>query len=90
MYTEKVKGRKGEEIEMGERYFRNELPNFIPETNLLASDFATTCQQQQEEEDSLAKLLCLPYTTLVDKFKTAALHFKQLVSHPTDQISNLT
>lgn len=54
---------------MAERYFKNEMPNFIPE-NVVAS---------ANEEDSLAKLLYLPYNTLAHKFKTAALHFKQLV-----------
>lgn len=54
---------------MAERYFDNEMPNFTPENAAVAAS----------EQDSLAKLLSLPYNTLADKFKTAALHLKQLV-----------
>ncbi|XP_063949545.1 lanC-like protein GCR2 [Daucus carota subsp. sativus] len=58
---------------MAERYFDNEMPNFTPENAAVAAS----------EQDSLAKLLSLPYNTLADKFKTAALHLKQLVVKET-------
>lgn len=63
---------------MAERYFTNEMPKFIPENNLSSS--SSSAVVASTSQDSVAKLLSLPYNTLVDKLKTAALHLKQLVS----------
>ncbi|KAF8409297.1 hypothetical protein HHK36_005371 [Tetracentron sinense] len=51
---------------MADRFFLNEMPDFVEET--------TEC-----DGDSLMKLLCLPYPTISERFKRAALDLKETI-----------
>lgn len=59
---------------MADRCFVNEMPDFIPET---AVDKESTAG-----EDSLKKLLSLPYKKLSEKLKRAAFDLKETVIDP--------
>lgn len=52
---------------MADRFFINEMPDSVAE-------IAT-----EEVEDSLMKLLSMPYATLSERFKRAALDLKETV-----------
>ncbi|GFY80788.1 G protein coupled receptor [Actinidia rufa] len=61
---------------MTDRFFPNEMPDFVPETPV----------EQAESEitgDSLTKLLYLPYKTVAERLKRSALDLKQTVVKET-------
>ncbi|KAE9590632.1 hypothetical protein Lal_00023319 [Lupinus albus] len=62
---------------MGDRFFPNEMPPFVSETDETLQT-STTSQPY-----SLTTLLSLPYRTLSSKFQQSAFHFKQLVVRET-------
>ncbi|KAI3745008.1 hypothetical protein L1987_58108 [Smallanthus sonchifolius] len=57
---------------MTDRYFENFMSDFVQEK-------ATVPGVDEEKEDSLKKLLSLPYPTLSEKLKRAALDLKETV-----------
>ncbi|KAL3503244.1 hypothetical protein ACH5RR_037693 [Cinchona calisaya] len=61
---------------MADRFFPNELPDYIPETPVEES-------ASERAQDSLTKLLHLPFKTLSEKLKIAALDLKQTVVKET-------
>ncbi|KAA8526849.1 hypothetical protein F0562_008922 [Nyssa sinensis] len=61
---------------MADRFFPNEIPDFIPETAVEEAASVTT-------GDSFAKLLSLPYKTVADRLKRAALELKETVVRET-------
>ncbi|CAL5390694.1 unnamed protein product [Camellia sinensis] len=60
---------------MADRFFPNEMPDFIPET--------PESSASERSEDSLTKLLSLPYKTLAERLNRAALDLKQTVVKET-------
>ncbi|KAJ6752090.1 hypothetical protein OIU85_002509 [Salix viminalis] len=66
--------------EMGDRYFPNEMPDYIPETATTAVDETIT---ERNNEDSLTKLLSLPYNILSQRLKASALELKDTVVRET-------
>ncbi|KAI4322658.1 hypothetical protein L6164_022330 [Bauhinia variegata] len=63
---------------MADRFFPNTLPDFVPETT------PSTPQEQEEavtvsDGDSLMKLLAMPYPSLSERFKRAALDLKETI-----------
>lgn len=58
---------------MGDRFFRNELPEFVPEE-------AGGEEAVSEAKDSLAKLLSLPYSSFSEKLQRYALELKDTVT----------
>ncbi|KAJ6776321.1 LANC-LIKE PROTEIN [Salix koriyanagi] len=65
---------------MGDRYFPNEMPDYIPETATAAVDETIT---ERNNEDSLTKLLSLPYNILSQRLKASALELKDTVVRET-------
>lgn len=61
--------------EMGERFFRNELPEFVPEESDGEDETVTA------GKDSLTKLLSLPYKSFSEKLQSYALSLKDKVTH---------
>ncbi|KAJ7948625.1 LanC-like protein [Quillaja saponaria] len=61
---------------MADRYFRNEMPDFVAETT--GEETAS-----ERAKDSLTNLLSLPYRTVTERFQRAALNFKELVERET-------
>ncbi|KAL8505919.1 hypothetical protein ACS0TY_016951 [Phlomoides rotata] len=61
---------------MADRFFPNDMPDFIPETEAAQSAAA-------DPSDSLTKLLHLPYKTLSEGLKKAALDLKDTVVKET-------
>ncbi|XP_057953029.1 lanC-like protein GCL2 [Malania oleifera] len=61
---------------MSDRFFPNEMPDFVPQTEL--DETAT-----EGTRDSLTKLLSLPYRTVSERFKRAALDLKDIVVRET-------
>ncbi|GLU23419.1 hypothetical protein SLE2022_394230 [Rubroshorea leprosula] len=61
---------------MADRFFPNEMPDFVPETT--AGETITF-----NTRDSLTKLLYLPYNTLSEKLKRSALDLKETVVRET-------
>ncbi|GKV42490.1 hypothetical protein SLEP1_g49885 [Rubroshorea leprosula] len=61
---------------MADRFFPNEMPDFVPETT--AGETITS-----NTRDSLTKLLYLPYNTLSEKLKRSALDLKETVVRET-------
>lgn len=64
---------------MADRFFPNVMPDFVPES-------ATEIQEEAEpalpaSQDSLMKLLSMPYPSLSERFKRAALDLKETVSN---------
>ncbi|KAI8557772.1 hypothetical protein RHMOL_Rhmol04G0035800 [Rhododendron molle] len=62
---------------MADRFFPNEMPDFVPET---------PAEEQSAFEtsgDSLTKLLSLPFNTVADTLKRAALDAKETVKSPS-------
>lgn len=57
---------------MAERFFPNEMPNFIPET-------AEAEKLAENHQDSLTKLLNLPYKNVAEEIKKSALELKETV-----------
>lgn len=65
---------------MADRFFPNLMPDFVAETP--SPPPAPTDEEQivaQGSEDSLLKLLSLPYPTLSERFKRTALDLKETV-----------
>jgi len=60
---------------MGERFFRNEMPEFVPEDLSGEEETVTECK------DSLTKLLSLPYKSFSEKLHRYALSIKDKVTH---------
>lgn len=58
---------------MGDRFFPNEMPDFVSETT--AEEILA-----ESSEDSLLKLLSLPYSSISEKFKRSALGLKETVT----------
>ncbi|KAI3831577.1 hypothetical protein MKX03_014670, partial [Papaver bracteatum] len=58
---------------MADRFFANEMPDFIDETSNIA----------EATENSLLKLLSLPYSSLSDKLKEKALGLKETIVRET-------
>ncbi|KAL3612465.1 hypothetical protein D5086_003485 [Populus alba] len=58
---------------MGDRYFPNEMPDYIPETTTAAVEETVT---ERNNKDSLTKLLSLPYNILSQRLKASALDLK--------------
>ncbi|KAF5741502.1 GCR2-like 2 isoform 1 [Tripterygium wilfordii] len=56
---------------MADRFFPNEIPKFVPES--------TTTTMQVPSEDSLWRLLSMPYSALSQLFKRAALDLKETI-----------
>lgn len=65
---------------MGERFFRNEMPEFVPEESAGEEETAT------EGKDSMTKLLSLPYKSFSRKLQRYALRLKDTVTHFSIQI----
>ncbi|CAA7013773.1 unnamed protein product [Microthlaspi erraticum] len=61
---------------MGERFFRNEMPEFFPEV-------AGGEETVSEGKESLAKLLSLPYSSFSEKLQRYALSLKDKVVYET-------
>lgn len=61
---------------MANRYFDNDMPDFVDETPA-ASD--VTEKEGQGTEKSLVRLLCMPYHSFSEKLKRAALDLKETV-----------
>ncbi|XP_018851069.1 lanC-like protein GCR2 [Juglans regia] len=61
---------------MADRFFTNELPDFVEET-------AENEAASERTSDSLSKLLHLPYRSLSERFKTSALDLKEAVVRET-------
>lgn len=61
---------------MADRFFPNEMPDFLPETP--AEQSAT-----ERSGDSLTKLLSIPYNSVTDRLKRAALDVKETVVKET-------
>lgn len=57
---------------MADRFFPNEMPNFIPET-------AEAEKLAEKAQDSLTKLLHLPYKNVAEKIQKSALVLKEKV-----------
>ncbi|KAB1210006.1 LanC-like protein GCL2 [Morella rubra] len=62
---------------MADRFFPNVMPDFVPES-------ATEIQEEAEpalpaSQDSLMKLLSMPYPSLSERFKRAALDLKETI-----------
>ncbi|XWS63399.1 hypothetical protein CRYUN_Cryun06bG0093500 [Craigia yunnanensis] len=55
---------------MADRFFPNELPDFVAETT----------ERKEEIGDTLMKLLCMPYSSLSQHFKRTALDLKETVT----------
>ncbi|KAM7495474.1 hypothetical protein LguiB_030083 [Lonicera macranthoides] len=66
---------------MTERFFPNEMPDFIPEST--APLEGSESLSQSTVGNSLTNLLSLPYKTLSQRLKLSALHFKQTVVRET-------
>lgn len=62
-------------VRMADRFFRNEMPDFVAE---IALDETVSTESAK---DSLTKLLYLPYTTLSERLKRSALDLKETVFH---------
>lgn len=62
---------------MADRFFPNEMPDFIPETAATAGIPAVAAG------DSLSRLLCLPYKALCETLKKSALDLKDQVVRDT-------
>ncbi|XP_010542278.1 PREDICTED: lanC-like protein GCR2 [Tarenaya hassleriana] len=60
---------------MGDRFFANELPEFVPEAGGEEIEAGT--------KDSLEKLLCLPYRSFSDRLRRYALDLKDTVARQT-------
>ncbi|KAJ4726276.1 LanC-like protein [Melia azedarach] len=60
---------------MADRFFPNEMPNFVPETSIAVAP------QEPTAKDS--ELLSLPYATLADTLKRSAFVLKQTVVNET-------
>ncbi|XVF70343.1 hypothetical protein PTKIN_Ptkin11bG0154300 [Pterospermum kingtungense] len=65
---------------MGDRFFPNEMPDFVAETTVTVPGGTTN--------DSLTNLLSLPYKTFSDKLKTSALDLKQTIVRQTCGLSS--
>lgn len=67
---------------MADRFFPNEMPDFVPEEEAEGTDkqgeIRTVAQGTQE---SLSKLLSLPYSTLSQRLQRAAIDLKETVSN---------
>ncbi|KAH7844733.1 hypothetical protein Vadar_031101 [Vaccinium darrowii] len=61
---------------MADRFFPNEMPNFVPETPAEQS-------ASERSGDSLTKLLSIPYNSVADRLKRAALDVKETVVKET-------
>lgn len=61
---------------MADRYFPNELPDYRPDSAPME-----VSGSGKAKKDSLTKLLHLPYTSLSERLKNAALDIKQKVFH---------
>lgn len=66
--------------EMGDRYFPNEMPDYIPETTTTAVDETVT---ERNNKDSLTNLLSFPYNILSQRLKASALDVKDTVVRET-------
>ncbi|KAL2937709.1 LanC-like protein GCL2 [Bienertia sinuspersici] len=62
---------------MEQRYFRNELPEYVPET--LSSTATTSSQQQGLTGNTLLKLLSMDYNSFASLLERQALDIKQTV-----------
>ncbi|KAL1221968.1 LanC-like protein GCR2 [Cardamine amara subsp. amara] len=58
---------------MGERFFRNEMPEFVPEESAVKEETVTA------GKDPLTKLLSLPYNSFSEKLQRYALSLKDTV-----------
>ncbi|KAJ6950237.1 hypothetical protein NC651_004030 [Populus alba x Populus x berolinensis] len=65
---------------MGDRYFPNEMPDYIPETTTTAVEETVT---ERNNKDSLTKLLSLPNNILSQRLKASALDLKDTVVRET-------
>nr|GLL47073.1 hypothetical protein DM860_011248 [Ipomoea trifida] len=61
---------------MADRFFPNEMPNFIPET-------AEAEKLAEKAQDSLTKLLHLPYKNVAEKIQKSALVLKEKIVEET-------
>lgn len=66
--------------EMGDRYFPNAMPDYIPETTTTAVEETVT---ERNNKDSLTKLLSLPYNILSQRLEASALDLKDTVVRET-------
>jgi hypothetical protein len=57
---------------MADRFFPNVMPDFVAESTAVSA----------EAQDSLMKLLSMPYHSLSERFKRAALDLKETVPYP--------
>ncbi|KAA8524440.1 hypothetical protein F0562_010836 [Nyssa sinensis] len=64
-----------EEEKMADRFFPNTMPDFVAETATAVEEEEATVAQGSE--DSLMKLLSMPYATLSERLKRAALDVKE-------------
>lgn len=60
-------------FEMADRFFPNEMPDFVAEAPLEESS------SSERAKISLTKLLSLPYKTLSDRLKSSAMDLKERV-----------
>ncbi|XP_028761635.1 lanC-like protein GCL2 [Neltuma alba] len=63
---------------MADRFFPNVLPDFVPEASQEQQDAVSVSAQ-----DSLTKLLAMPYAPLSERFKRAALDVKETIAVET-------
>lgn len=62
---------------MANRYFNNDMPEFVDETPPETWEGEQVVGQGTEE--SLVRLLCMPYHSFSEKLKRAALDLKETV-----------
>ncbi|KAL5730228.1 hypothetical protein ACHQM5_003076 [Ranunculus cassubicifolius] len=60
---------------MADRYFPNDMPNFIPESK--------DPPISEGIHDSLSQLLSLPYSTITERLKQTAMYLKQMIVRET-------